>query len=512
MNIGSVLTHHSKFRPQHLALVYGDDSLTYKELNESVNQIAHAMINYGIRKGDKVTLLLHNCRELWELYWATAKIGAVCVPLNPLLRGAGLINQINNADTSLLITHKDTLPYISSIEKKIKLRDQDIWVVGDNFDEKYSGFYSRKLNSSPYEPTKIDTHPDDLYNIIYSSGTTGAPKGIMHSHRIRMNYMTLFGSYYRMTPESVVLHSGSIIFNGSFLTTFPIMFHGGTFVLHEFFDTEKVIEDIQKYSVTHTILVPTQIINALQHPNFKIEYMSSLECILSVGAPLSPKYKHQLNDLIPLVFYELYGLTEGFVTILDKTEFSQKLGSVGKPPQFFDMRIVNDLGEDLPSGEIGEIVGRGPILMQGYFKDEEKTNESIKNGWLYTGDLGYVDEEGYLFLVDRKKDMIISGAVNVYPKDIESVIMKNELVREVAVIGVEDPKWGETPVAMVVLNSNKEIDSEYLKHWINDHVEARFHKVTDVVILDELPRNVAGKILKLELKNIYQTLKLRNNV
>ncbi len=508
MNIGSILSHHAQFRPHHLALVCGNNTLTYLELNESVNQIAHSLRNDGLRKGDKVTLLLNNCRELWELYWATAKIGAICVPLNPLLRGQGLINQINNADTTIIITHKDTAIHLNEVIHELKIRPRDIWVIDHDKNSPFSSFYQKKLDCSKSEPILTETHPDDLYNIIYSSGTTGAPKGIMHSHHIRMNYMTLFGSYYRMTPESVVLHSGSIIFNGSFLTTFPIMFHGGTFILHKYFDTEKTIEDIQKYQVTHTILVPTQIMNALQHPDFKYENVSSLECILSVGAPLSPRHKHQLNELIPNVFYELYGLTEGFVTILDKTEFSKKMGSVGKPPQFFTMRIVDEEGKDLPHGEIGEIVGKGPILMQGYYKDEARTNTTIKNGWLYTGDMGYVDEDGYLFLVDRKKDMIISGSVNIYPRDIESVILRHKAIKDVAVIGIPDDKWGETPIAAVVLTYNIEMSDQDIKEWINKNVEARYHKVADVIIMPQLPRNVAGKVLKNDIKNYYLGLKM----
>ena len=398
MNIGHVLINHAKYRPNHLAFVYKDRRLTYAELNKSVNKIANALHLHGIRKGDKIAMLLPNCSELWELYWAIAKLGAVAVPLSPLLSGKGLSNQLNNADASLVIAIKKITPALDKVFDNLRLRPIDIWLTDVDEHSTYQSFHKFKSQASDKEPADPGIEPDDLYNIIYSSGTTGEPKGIMHTHRIRAAYMTLFGNYYRMTPESVVLHSGSIIFNGSFLTTMPVMFHGGTFILHPSFDVNKLVADIKNEKVTHTILVPSQIIAALQHPEFTSKDAASLEMILSVGAPLHKTHKEQLNKKIPNVFYELYGLTEGFVTILDKTDFHKKMGSVGCPPQFFNMRIVDDNNNDVPTGTVGEIIGKGPILMKGYYKDPKRTKETIKEGWLYSGDLGYVDEEGYLFL------------------------------------------------------------------------------------------------------------------
>ncbi|WP_133511784.1 class I adenylate-forming enzyme family protein [Candidatus Thiosymbion oneisti] len=503
MNIGNILPHHARFRPDRTALICGDQRLTYSELNQSVNQIANAIRTSGIRKGDKIAMLLPNCRELWELYWAIAKLGAVSVPLSPLLRGNGLRNQLNNADTALLVTTESVATYLDPIFDTLRLRHNDVWLTDAEEHHCYDSFYRHKHRASDEEPPEADIHSDDLYNIIYSSGTTGEPKGIMHTHRVRAAYMTLFSSYYRMTPECVVLHSGSIIFNGSFLTTMPVMFLGGTFILHENFDVENLVRTIKEEGVTHTMLVPSQIAAALEHADFTGEHIASLEMILSVGAPLHQKYKEEINRRIPGAFYELYGLTEGFVTILDKTDFHKKPGSVGCPPQFFDMRIVDDEGRDLPPAEVGEIVGRGPILMAGYYKDPMRTRDAIKDGWLHSGDLGYVDEDGYLFLVDRKKDMIISGGVNIYPKDIEEVVIEHPDVQEVAVFGVPDESWGEALVAAVVLKPPSGARSDELKSWVNDRVDARFHKLKAVYIMANFPRNVAGKTLKREIKRQY---------
>jgi long-chain acyl-CoA synthetase len=231
--------------------------------------------------------------------------------------------------------------------------------------------------------------------------------------------------------------------------------------------------------------------------------MQSMEMLLTIGAPLQQQYKEAVNAVILGRFYELYGLTEGFVTILDRNDFNDQSGSVGCPPPGYDIRIVNDNGEALGPGEIGEIVGRGPILSSGYYQQPELTNEAFRDGWLYSGDLGYLDESGFLYLAGRKKKLIISGGVNVYPQDIEEIAAAHERVLEVAVFGVESEKWGEIPVAAVVLQTETALDANALMEWINNRVEARFQKISAVVIVDQMPRNVAGKTLKNVLKENY---------
>jgi acyl-CoA synthetase (AMP-forming)/AMP-acid ligase II len=249
------------------------------------------------------------------------------------------------------------------------------------------------------------------------------------------------------------------------------------------------------------MMVPAQIQALLDHPGVAQRDLSSLEMIVSIGAPLPVEHKEALDKLIPGVFYELYGLTEGFVTILDKTDFAKKSGSVGSCPPFFDIRICDEKGNDVPLGEVGEIVGRSPIMTPGYYNMPEKTAETFRDGWLFTGDLGRLDEDGYLYLVDRKKDMIITGGVNVYPKDIEEVIARHEAVSEVAVLGIADKKWGEAPVCAVIPKRGHEIDPAELQDWINENVEAKFQRVREVRVMDDFPRSVAGKTLKREMRD-----------
>ncbi len=497
------LKKHAQHRPDHPAIVFEDKRITYKRLCEEVNRLSNAFINAGISKGDKVATLLSNSLELWEIYWACATIGAVAVPLSPLLRGQGLFNLLENSDTKLVITSQNLTEHIDVIRKKLKsIPPKNFWII-DAIEHGYKNYHKQKQKQPTEPPNVTDAQGDDVYNIIYSSGTTGLPKGIVISHAVRALYGSLFANAYRMTPESVVMHSGSIIFNGSFLTLMPVMYLGCTYVLMSHFDAKDVVDIIHKEKVTHTILVPSQIIACLQLPAFNKNHLSSIEYILSVGAPLLLEQKRELNKRIPGVFYELYGLTEGFMTILDKNDAMKKTGSVGTPPQFMELKIVNDAWKELPKGEIGEIAGKSPLLMTEYYKNPEQTNEVIKDGWLFTGDMGYVDDDGFLFLTGRKKDMIISGGVNVYPTDIEEVVIRHPAVKDVAVFGVPHKEWGETPVAAVIINENASATAIEIKCWANQNIEARYQKLHRVVIMDELPRNVAGKILKKELREKF---------
>jgi acyl-CoA synthetase (AMP-forming)/AMP-acid ligase II len=312
-----------------------------------------------------------------------------------------------------------------------------------------------------------------------------------------------------MNPESVVLHAGSIVFNGSMVDLMPWMYVGGTYVLHKGFNADQVIEDIERWKVTHVVLVPSQITAILESPYYSPERLVSLQMLHNLGAPLHVRYKQRINDELPGRFYELYGLTEGFMTILDKNDAIRKIGSVGCPPPFMEMRILNPDGSECHPGEVGEICGRGPCLMPGYYKRPDLTAAAIVNGWLHTGDAGYVDADGFLFLVDRIKDMIITGGVNVYPSDIEDVALTHPAVREASAFGVSDARWGEVPVVAATLKSGSTIDRAELMEWINARVAAKFQRVKDVIIYHEFPRNVAGKTLKREMRARYEDQQTR---
>ena len=506
LTIQHLLTRNARYKPWHSAFIFGETRFSFKELNDTVKRLCNALSFAGIGKGDKVATLLSNSIELYEVYWACARIGAVAVPLSPLLRGKGLLNLLDNSDTTLVITCKELVVYLDELKSSLNnIPAGNYWVIDKEQSIGYKNYHEQKQQQPVTEPTTVTLDGNDIYNIIYTSGTTGLPKGIVISHEVRALYCSLFANAFRMAPESVVMHSGGIIFNGSFLTLMPAMYLGCTYILQDHFDARQVIEIIKKEKVTHTILVPSQIIACLQHEDFTRKNLPSLEYILSVGAPLLQGQKESVNEKLPGVFYELYGLTEGFMTVLDRTESQRKLGSVGVPLPFMEMKIVDDKGNEMPVGTIGEIVGNGPLLMTGYYKNPVQTMEAIRSGWLYTGDMGYMDEEGFLFLTGRKKDLIISGGVNVYPVDIEEVIILHPQVKDVAVFGVPHNEWGETPVASVVLKEHGSVDAEEILLWVNNNLEARYQKVYEVWIMDELPRNVAGKVLKRELRERYSS-------
>jgi acyl-CoA synthetase (AMP-forming)/AMP-acid ligase II len=414
---------------------------------------------------------------------------------------AGLASLLGASDAKCLVAQRSMLPALRQLGDALAPLAGRV-LLTDGVEPGFGDYAA--LSDKASEAWRIESvGPDDLFNIMFTSGTTGLPKGIMHTHYIRSMYATLMAAAFRMTPESRTLHTGAIVFNGAYVTMMPTFWLGGTYVLRRQFEAGDAIATIERERITHVMMVPAQIIQMLDSPAFDARRLASLECILSLGAPLLQEHKDRLNAALPRRFYELYGLTEGFITILDRDDAVRKSGSVGAPPTFFSMRIVRDDGTDAARGEIGEIVGRGPILMTGYYKRPDLTAQAVRDGWLYSGDMGYADEEGFLHLVDRKKDMIDSGGVKVYPKDLEEIAARHPEVTEVAVFGVPHDKWGETPVAAVILKPGALVTAESLRDWINERVAARYQRVSEVLVMTEFPRSAAGKTLKREMREPF---------
>ena len=498
LELATLIAHHARYRPDHTAVVCEGERLSYRQFAARVARVGNMLRGLGLGQGDKVATVLANSRELLETYWAVPTIGATLVPLSPLLLPAGLASLLRGADANCLVTQSSMLPVLAQIRESLPAHVLLVDGPPGEF-----GDYRALADTQPDTIVPAEVGADDLFNIMFTSGTTGMPKGIMHSHFVRSMYCTLMAAAFRVTPEARTLHAGAIVFIGAFVTMMPTFFLGATYILQRQFEPEETMATIERERVTHAMLVPAQIVALLGAPGFDPRRLASLECVLSLGAPLLQKDKDTLNAVLPGRLYELYGLTEGFVTILDRDDAVRKAGSVGTPPPFYRLRIVREDGSDAAPGEIGEIVGRGPITMSGYYKRPDLTAQTLRDGWVHSGDLGYLDEDGFLHLVDRMKDMIDSGGVKVYPRDIEEIAARHPDVREVAVFGIPHDKWGETPIAAVIVHPGAAVTPDGLRDWINSRVGARYQRVAEVVIMADFPRSTAGKTLKRELREPY---------
>jgi long-chain acyl-CoA synthetase len=498
LELASLIRRQAFYRPEKLAVVFEHERLTFREFWKRVARAGNLLRSLGIGPGDKVATVAANSLPLLEIYWAVPTIGAVLVPLSPLLLREGLASLLRASDARCVLADSSMIPVLHEMRGELP---GEVLLL----DRGAEGFRDYRALTAR-ESESLEPHAaqgDDLFNIMFTSGTTGMPKGIMHTHFIRSMYALLMGAALRMTPEARAMHSGAIVFNGAFVTLMPSFFLGGTYVLMPRFDPAAVVDTIERERITHIMLVPAQVVAILDAPGFDARRLESLECILSLGAPLLQQDKDRLNALLPGRLYELYGLTEGFLTILDREDVPHRPGTVGVPPACFRMRILRDDGSDAAIGEPGEIVGRGPMLMTGYYKRPDLTAQAMRGGWLHTGDVGYVDADGFLHLVDRVKDMIDSGGVKVYPRDVEEIAVRHPHVSEVAVFGIPDEKWGETPMAAVILRAGATATEDELRRWINERVSARYQRVSRVSILTDFPRSAAGKTLKRELREPY---------
>jgi acyl-CoA synthetase (AMP-forming)/AMP-acid ligase II len=511
MNVGTLFTKSARTFPERLAIAYGDYELTYQQANTRINRLANALRNLGIQKDSHVAILLHNCPEFIETLFACFKAGIGTVPINFRLHPKECAFIIDNSEAVAVVLGEDFRDSLYALKKEMPKVKHYICIT-----EPLEGMISYEkllqVRSTGFTDERVER--DDLAWLFYTSGTTGRPKAAMLTHHtLMMMTMNFFADMSPLGPEDVVLHAAPLS-HGSGLYGIPNVAKGAANVIlqSKSFEPKIVLETIQRRKVTNMFLAPAMIKRLVTSPEVDQYDLSSIKCINYGGAPI---YEEDLKEAVRKmgqVFVQLFGQAESPMTIsylrkeehlLEGTEEQmRRLTSAGIPRTDLEVKIFDFNDKELPPGEMGEIVVRGEVVMKGYWRNPEATAETLRGGWLHTGDLGIMDEKGYVYILDRAKDMIISGGENIYSREIEDVILKHPAVYEVAVIGVPDEKWGESVKAIVALRPGHKATGEELINFCKEHL-ASYKKPKSVDFIDAIPKNPYGKVLKRELREKY---------
>jgi acyl-CoA synthetase (AMP-forming)/AMP-acid ligase II len=497
---------HAEYYPEKLAIVCGARRLTWAEFNAAMNRVANALAAIGIGKGDKVAVLMGNELETLPVIFGVVKSGACVVPSSALLTSEQIATMFDDCDAAVVIAAAHLRDLVDPVRPRLAKVRRDGW-IGFGFEGNgWRSFASFVAAASEGEPeTRYDL--GDPFNIIYSSGTTGLPKGIVQTHRARQHWAYSNAIEMRFDQTSRTLTTTALYSNGTWLMVLPTLFAGGTLHVLPQFSPRAFLETVERERITHTFMVPAQYIALLAEPELERFDLASLRVMLSAGSPLRPDTKAGILERIGSGLFELYGCSEGVATMLKPEQHEGKFGTVGTPVLGFEIRIIDAEGRVLPRGETGEIVGYGAGLMTEYYRKPAETEAVIwrderGRSFVRTGDIGRQDEDGFLTILDRKKDMIISGGFNVFPTDIESLVGEHEDVLDVTVIGIPHERWGETPLALVVARPGSTLSEGALLGWANARL-AKHQRLAAVEFRDEFPRNALGKVLKRLLRDPY---------
>lgn len=501
MTIGDWIRKWGLISPQKTAIIFEDREWSYRALNERANRLGSLLADLEVQKGDRVAVLLYNCPQYIEIYTALAKVGAIAVPLNFRLAKSELTSILDDSGSETLLFGEDFGGRVEAIRHDIPVRRNRYVCVGGKTPS-WSINYEKTLNEYPPGEPKVKggITLGDPQMIMYTSGTTGVPKGALLSHRKTFFNALNANIYYGLTPGDIMLVTRSLFNSGGLLVEcFPVLYKGGTVILQKRFNPEAVLEAIGKYRVTIFEAAATMYRMMLEECDISQYDLTSLKVCYTGGEriPISLLREYQERNI---TICQIFGLTEtSTVTWLSKEDGVRKMGSVGRPVLHGEMRIVKEEGEDIRPGEVGEIIVGGPIIMGGYWNNPRLTEETIRDGWLHTGDLATIDDEGFVYIKDRKKDMFISGGLNVYPAEIEKVYLDHPKVSDVAVIGVPDPKWGEAGKAFLVLREGQAMIQQEAIDFCREKI-ANYKIPKFVQFVDELPKTAAGKIRKYLLK------------
>lgn len=504
--VGDVPRKGSRVFPDKVAMVFEGNRITYREMNDRVNRLANALIGLGFKKGDRLTILAENTFKYMEVYFAAAKAGGSVTPLNFRLSDAELTHIINDSEATLYLAGDGYEE--RSLGLKLDLKGIKNWI---SLDKKINGylFYENLIKDASDTDPVVEVDENDMAILMYTGGTTGLPKGVMLSHR------NLLTSAYGL----IIIHSFTFndstcfvlpLFHVSFWPVLCLLMVGGKAVIVRRPDLGEILRLMQDEKCTHAVLVPTLLMWLLSYPQLNEFNLSSLRLVTYAGSPMPIDGLKKCIQKFGNIFAQGYGLTEAapLVSFLSKEDHflegprAKLLASAGKEGPVVEAQVLDENDLPVKPGEIGEIVVRGKNIMMGYWKNPELTAATLRGGWLHTGDMGTIDEDGYIYLVDRKADMIVTGGENVYPKEVEDILYEHPAVMECAVVSAPDDRWGERVQAVIVLKAGEKVtEEELIKHCKSKLAGYKCPK--RVEFWNELPKTPIGKILRKDVKKHF---------
>ena len=514
MNTTELLNITAMIVPDRHAIVFDDRRMTFGELADRVNRLANGLADLGVGAGDRVAAMQVNCNEHIECYFAAAKLDAIFVPINFRARSEELSFMLNDSGVKAIVAGQRYQDMIRSVKPELTTLEHQITLEApaDDF-----VFYEDLLANSSDEERFPTADGEDVTIVMFTAGTTGTPKGVMLSHNSFSSYILANVEPVDMDVAEKNILTVPLHHIAGVQAVMAAIYGGRTLVLQRQFDEEGWMKLVQDEKVNRAMMVPTMLKRLMDQPTFKDYDLSSLRVITYGAAPMPLEViKKAIGEFPNTRFINAFGQTETASTITmlppdahdiregapDYEQKMKRLGSIGKPLPDVEVRIVDEDGHDVALGENGEIVARGERLMKGYWNREEATKETLRGGWLYTGDLGYWDDEGYIFLSGRAKDFLKRGGEMIAPEEVEQIIMSHPAVDEAAIIGVQDIEWGERVRAIVVIKPGMELTAEDVVEHCRPRM-AGFKRPEDVIFIDELPRNPMGKVLKRVLREEY---------
>ena len=508
MNIAWWVKRWSELHPHKTAVIFEENQISYLELHQKVNRACCWLQSLGVEKGDRVAVMLSNCPEFLELFLACSKMGVLFVPVNYRLAAPELDYTLTNSRPRLFVFGDEFEDTILSLELN---RRRPLMLLAGIAGCPVAGdirnYRSEAAACEGQQPFLIDLMapavPEEAHVIMYTSGTTGQPKGAVLSHRKTFFNCLNADIFFKLHFDDIMLivlplfHSG-----GLFIQASPVLYKGATMILHKSFDPHRTYRDIRHYQVTKFLGVPTVYKALVQAESERKAALSSLRVCAIGGEKLTPELMAQFNNA-GFSLRQIMGQTETSILLwAHEEDVVRKPGSVGKPVFHAEVRIVDRHGRQCQPGQVGEIVVRGSIMMTEYWQDPAKTEDTIRGGWLHTGDLARMDEDGYFYLIDRAKDMFISGGENVYPAEVERVLRKHPAVDDIAVVGGPDETWGEVGYAFVIAKPGADLKPEDLIGFCDGHL-ARYKWPKQILFAEDFPRTALGKVRKTVLRQKY---------